>query len=237
MRGSPGMTRRAMSMVDSAPQRENRFRREGRRCRHSGGRRPIEENKARDGRGSRSERDGPPHAKDGKGDRSALFIPALDAEASPGQRSSPSIATADPDNFSVELLRSLRNDVTVQSVIAALSLPTAGRGVRLTLRCSGCSRFPTAAHAETNLVRCFRCGKSFNTIDLVVRERSCSFRQAVNFVAELLDSRADHCRSPRAWPAERSRDNEPGPTGSCEDPAPSPNQTRDVHHPGEIGES
>ena len=85
-----------------------------------------------------------------------------------------------------EQLKSLRNDVDVQEVIRALEIPTEHRGARVTFRCPECARFHTALSAERNRAHCFRCARSFNTIDLVMEEKGCTFLEAVALLECLL---------------------------------------------------
>ncbi len=85
-----------------------------------------------------------------------------------------------------EHLYSLRNDVDVTGVIRTLEIPVDRRGSRVTFRCPDCTRFHTALNADRNLAHCFPCRRSFNTIDLVMAERSCTFLQAVELLEYLL---------------------------------------------------
>ena len=86
-----------------------------------------------------------------------------------------------------EHLYSLRNDIDVTDVIRTLEIPVDRRGSRVTFRCPDCARFRTAvSRDDRNLAYCFPCQRSFNTIDLVMAERSCAFRQAVQLLEGLL---------------------------------------------------
>lgn len=53
--------------------------------------------------------------------------------------------------------------------------------------CPLCRDFNTATKPETNLGRCFRCRRNFNTIDLVLIVERCEFLEAVARLEELLD--------------------------------------------------
>ena len=81
-----------------------------------------------------------------------------------------------------ERLRALRNDVPVFTVIFQLGIPTKMRQARLTFRCPACGLFSTATTTKTNLAHCFSCRRSFNTIDIVMAERSATFLEAVEYV-------------------------------------------------------
>lgn len=48
--------------------------------------------------------------------------------------------------------------------------------------CPECKEFNTATNPKTNLARCFRCRKNFNSIDIVMATRPCGFLQAVDFL-------------------------------------------------------
>jgi hypothetical protein len=62
--------------------------------------------------------------------------------------------------------------------------------------CPLCNGFDTAVNPKTNLARCFRCEKNFNTIDLVM------FLQSI-------DQKDPHCQG-RNDPARISGSNTPG---------------------------
>jgi DNA primase len=48
--------------------------------------------------------------------------------------------------------------------------------------CPLCGEFTTAVKSSTNLARCFRCQKNFNTIDLVMIVKKTDFLNAVRFL-------------------------------------------------------
>ena len=81
-----------------------------------------------------------------------------------------------------EHLYSLRNHVHIIDVIQTLQIPADRRGSRVTFRCPDCARSHTAVIPEKNLAHCFPCRRSFNTIDLVMAERGCTFLQAVELL-------------------------------------------------------
>jgi len=51
--------------------------------------------------------------------------------------------------------------------------------------CPLCNEFQTAVNPNTNLARCFRCEKNFNTIDIVMAVRKCGFKDSVLFLKTL----------------------------------------------------
>lgn len=83
-------------------------------------------------------------------------------------------------------LRSLRNDIDITEIIRELEIPQDRRGARVTFRCPQCQQFHTALNSLRNVAQCFRCARSFNTIDLVMVERRCSFLDAVALLECLL---------------------------------------------------
>jgi hypothetical protein len=83
-------------------------------------------------------------------------------------------------------LRALRNDVSIDRVIAALEIPAKRSEGYLRLLCPLCGDFNTATNPRTNLARCFRCERNFNPIDLVMACDRCSFLDAVDRVERLL---------------------------------------------------
>ncbi len=82
-------------------------------------------------------------------------------------------------------LRVLRNAVPISKLVVELSIPTQKHGVRMTFRCPLCGVFATATNPRTNLARCFRCRRNFNTIELVIAERRVSFLDAVSTIERL----------------------------------------------------
>lgn len=85
-----------------------------------------------------------------------------------------------------EHLRTLRNDVPVRIVLGDLRVPTKSRGRRLVFRCPLCGGSQAAINPQHNLLRCFRCAKDFNPIDLVMALRNCPFREAVTYIERFL---------------------------------------------------
>ena len=50
--------------------------------------------------------------------------------------------------------------------------------------CPACFEMQTGINFRTNLSRCFRCQSNFNTVDLVMHVRQCSFVVAVKLLQE-----------------------------------------------------
>ena len=67
--------------------------------------------------------------------------------------------------FSSQELYELRNHIPVDALIRELGIPSKIRDGYFRFLCPLCNEFQTAVKPETNLARCFRCEKNFNTID------------------------------------------------------------------------
>lgn len=89
--------------------------------------------------------------------------------------------------FSPQLLRSLRNDFPIDRLISdVLSIPHKCSEGYFRFLCPLCSEFHTATNPKTNLARCFRCKKNFNTIDIVMADSHSSFLDAVYLLKSVL---------------------------------------------------
>ena len=66
-----------------------------------------------------------------------------------------------------------------------LQVPSKIRDGFFRFLCPLCNEFQTAVNPNTNLARCFRCEKNFNTIDLVMAVRKCGFKDSVLFLKTL----------------------------------------------------
>jgi DNA primase len=89
--------------------------------------------------------------------------------------------------FSPQFLRSLRNDIPIDRLIAdILDIPHKHSEGYFRFLCPLCSEFNTAVNPNTNLARCFRCKKNFNTIDIVMVDSDSSFLVAANLIKSLL---------------------------------------------------
>ena len=97
-----------------------------------------------------------------------------------------------PNRFSSQELFALRNNIPVDTLIRDhLQIPSKVRDGFLRFLCPLCNEFQTAVKPVTNLARCFRCEKNFNTIDLVMEVRGCGFRDSVLFLKKLSTAHQD----------------------------------------------
>ena len=88
-------------------------------------------------------------------------------------------------HLSAERLRTIRNELRIESVMETLGLQVKRRGSRLAFRCPSCGTFHTTATPKQNLIRCFLCKRSFNPIDLVIAARRWTFFQAIAYLEDL----------------------------------------------------
>ena len=80
-------------------------------------------------------------------------------------------------------LRALRNDISIAKLIERdLEIPSKVRDGHVRFLCPLCGEFNTATNPKTNLARCFRCRRNFNTIDLVMTVNRCDFLEAVRYL-------------------------------------------------------
>jgi DNA primase len=106
--------------------------------------------------------------------------------------------------FSSELLWLLRNQININTLIASvLRLPCKISENHFRFLCPVCAEFNTATNPKTNLARCFRCGKNFNPIDMVIIVKKMSFKQAVLFLKYLLPPQKTNIVNPIARNAAR----------------------------------
>ncbi len=61
-------------------------------------------------------------------------------------------------------------------------MPTKLSEGRFRFLCPLCGEFQTATNPKTNLARCFRCEKNFNTIDMVMMCEKATFVKTVNIL-------------------------------------------------------
>jgi len=66
-----------------------------------------------------------------------------------------------------------------------LQIPSKIRDGFFRFLCPVCNEFQTAVNPNTNLARCFRCEKNFNTIDLVMAVKKYGFKDSVLFLKNL----------------------------------------------------
>jgi len=84
-------------------------------------------------------------------------------------------------------LRKLRNDIKIDNLIAKeLKIPNKYVEGYFKFLCPVCFEFNTSIKQETNLGRCFRCKRNFNTIDIVMLVCDLSFLDTVAFLKPFL---------------------------------------------------
>jgi len=87
--------------------------------------------------------------------------------------------------FTNHELYMLRNNIPVDALIEkALCIPSRVAEGRFHFLCPLCKEFNIAVNPETNLARCFRCEKNFNTIDMVMIIRKLDFVESVRFLQD-----------------------------------------------------
>ena len=90
------------------------------------------------------------------------------------------------NRFSSQELFELRNNIPVDMLIKDhLQIPSKIRDGYFRFLCPLCNEFQTAVNPTTNLARCFRCEKNFNTIDLVMKTKRYGFRDSVLFLKQI----------------------------------------------------
>ncbi len=81
----------------------------------------------------------------------------------------------------------LRNSIPINRLIQAMPFLAAKESQgALRFLCPLCSGFNTATNPKTNLARCFRCSRNFNTIDLVMQVQKINFKAAVVALSDYL---------------------------------------------------
>lgn len=88
--------------------------------------------------------------------------------------------------FSASLLRRIRNEIPIEQLIDRLDVPSKLRDGYFRFLCPLCSDFHTATNPETNLARCFRCKRNFNTIEILMITRGRDFVESVHALADLV---------------------------------------------------
>jgi hypothetical protein len=88
--------------------------------------------------------------------------------------------------FSSSQLYAMRNEINIEMLIEkTLGIPSRVTKGCFRFLCPLCNGFDTAVNPKTNLARCFRCEKNFNTIDLVMLIRKTNFVQSVKFLQSI----------------------------------------------------
>ncbi len=86
--------------------------------------------------------------------------------------------------ISPEELHELRNKIPIAGLIDHFEIPWKIRDGLFRFLCPVCLEYHSATNPKTNLARCFRCMRNFNTIDLVMLLRKASFLEAVRYLRE-----------------------------------------------------
>jgi hypothetical protein len=83
--------------------------------------------------------------------------------------------------FTQNELFELRNHIPIHTLIEdRLKIPSKICEGHFRFLCPLCGEFQTATNPKTNLARCFRCEKNFNTIDMVMTCEKNTFVKTVN---------------------------------------------------------
>ena len=83
--------------------------------------------------------------------------------------------------FTRNELFELRNHIPINALIEnRLKIPSKISEGQFRFLCPLCGEFHTATNPKTNLARCFRCERNFNTIDMVMTCESTSFVETVH---------------------------------------------------------
>jgi hypothetical protein len=85
-----------------------------------------------------------------------------------------------------QLLRRLRNEVSLRQLLAELDWPHRSRGTQLTFVCPRCGESRSDLNPRENLLRCFHCETNFNPIDFLIAARRLEFVDAVRYLQGLL---------------------------------------------------
>jgi len=89
--------------------------------------------------------------------------------------------------FLSQELFELRNFIPVEMLIREqLEIPSKISEGVFRFLCPICNEFQTAINPATNLARCFRCERNYNTIDLVMTIKRIGFKESVLFLKHLM---------------------------------------------------
>lgn len=103
--------------------------------------------------------------------------------------------------FSAQQLRIIRNNIPIHTLIKdILMIPCKVKEGCLRFRCPLCSEYNTATYQNSNLARCFRCARNFNTIDLVLITKKISFVETIKFLNPYLPSKKKNSSKKEADP-------------------------------------
>ena len=89
--------------------------------------------------------------------------------------------------FSSRELYKLRNSIPIDVLIEKeLAIPSKISEGFFRFLCPLCNEFQTAVNPKTNMGRCFRCEKNFNTIDVVMTWQNTGFVDSVKYLQKIL---------------------------------------------------
>ena len=90
-------------------------------------------------------------------------------------------------HFSSRELFEIRNSIRIDVLIEKkLDIPSKISEGFFRFLCPLCNEFQTAVNPQTNLGRCFRCEKNFNTIDMVMVWHNTGFIDSVKYLQTIL---------------------------------------------------
>ncbi len=90
-------------------------------------------------------------------------------------------------HFSSQELYKLRNSIPIDVLIEKeLAIPSKISEGFFRFLCPLCNEFQTAVNPKTNLGRCFRCEKNFNTIDMVMAWHNIGFVDSAKYLQTIL---------------------------------------------------
>lgn len=85
--------------------------------------------------------------------------------------------------FSRSELINIRNGIDIKQVIEnLLKIPAKTSEGSYRFLCPKCQEMLASVNTETNLSRCFRCNKNFNTIELVMEAKKLTFVDSVKLL-------------------------------------------------------
>ncbi len=84
--------------------------------------------------------------------------------------------------FTTKELFDIRNFIPINELIAELMIPSKISDGYFRFLCPLCNEGQTATNPQTNLARCFRCKKNFNTIDMVMICKKIGFVDSVKIL-------------------------------------------------------
>lgn len=94
----------------------------------------------------------------------------------------------DKKRFTRQQLYCLRNELPIDILMEKqLKMSCRIADGRFRFLCPLCGEFNTAVNRQTNLARCFGCGKNFNTIDLVMLIRKVDFVTGIGYLKAFLE--------------------------------------------------